>query len=87
MREFADEVAVLSRWLGRDVAVDLGAVVPGWTVFRFRDAAVFGPDVSEGADRMYLVRGAAVREFVLSEVTIDQAYAAMSETGALPAAA
>ena len=87
MREFVDEITVLSRWLGRDVAADLGGVVPVWNVFRFRDATVFVPDVSEGAGRMYLVRGRAVREFVLSEATIDDVYAQLSEAEALPAVA
>ena len=87
MREFADEVAVLSRWLGRDVAADLGGVVPVWSAFRFRDAAVFASDSSEGAGRMYLVRGEIVREFALSQGTIDQAYARLSEHDALPAVA
>ena len=87
MGEFVDEITVLSRWLGRDVAADLGGVVPVWNVFRFRDATVFVPDVSDGAGRMYLVRGQAVREFVLSEATIDDAYAQLSEGEALPAVA
>lgn len=87
MGEFVDEITVLSRWLGRDVAADLGGVVPVWNVFRFRDAAVFAPDVSECARRMYLVRGQAVREFVLSEATIDAAYAQLNEGEALPAVA
>jgi hypothetical protein len=87
MREFVDEVTVLSRWLGRDVAADLGGVVPVWNAFRFRDAAVFEPEVSEGAGRMYLVRGESVREFVLSQVTIDEAYAQLTQGDALPAVA
>jgi hypothetical protein len=87
MGEFLDEITVLSRWLGRDVAADLGGPVPVWNVFRFRDATVFVPDVSEGAGRMYLVRGRAVREFVPSEATIDHAYAQLSEGEALPAVA
>jgi len=87
MGEFADEITVLSRWLGRDVAADLGGVVPVWNVFRFRDATVFVPDVSEGARRMWLVRGQAVREFVLSEATIDDAYARLGAGEALPAVA
>lgn len=87
MGEFADEITVLSRWLGRDVAADLGGAVPVWNVFRFREAAVFVPDVSEGAGCMYLVRGQAVREFVLSEATIDHAYARLGEGAALPAVA
>ena len=87
MGEFADEITVLSRWLGRDVAADLGGVVPVWNVFRFRDATVFVPDASEDAGRMWLVRGQAVREFVLCEATIDDAYAGLSEAEALPAVA
>ena len=57
MREFVKEVGVLSRWLGRDVAAELGGVVPLWNAFRFRDAAVFAGDLSECAGRIYLVRG------------------------------
>lgn len=87
MGEFVDEITVLSRWLGRDVAADLGGVVPVWNVFRFRDAAVFVPDIAEGAGPMYLVRGQAVGEFVPSEATIDAAYAQLSEGEALPAVA
>lgn len=87
MGEFADEITVLSRWLGRDVAADLAGAVPVWNVFRFREAAVFVPDVSEGAGRMWLVRGQAVREFVLSEATIDSAYAQLTGGEALPAVA
>jgi hypothetical protein len=87
VREFVDEVAVLSRWLGRDVAADLGGVVPVWNVFRFRDAAVFGADASECAGRVYLVRGESVREFVLSQMTIDEAYTRLGEDDALPAVA
>jgi hypothetical protein len=48
---------------------------------------VFVPDVSEGAGCMYLVRGQAVHEFVLSEATIDHAYAQLGEGAALPAVA
>ncbi|MGY1711794.1 hypothetical protein ACI8AC_20035 [Geodermatophilus sp. SYSU D00758] len=87
MGEFVDEVTLLSRWLGRDVAADLSGVVPGWTAFRFRDAAVFEPDVSECSDRRYLVRGGTVREFVASRVTIDEAYAELCGGGALTAVA
>ena len=87
MREFVVEVAVLSRWLGRDVTPDLGGTVPVWNVFRFRDATVFVPDASEGAGRMYVVRGENVREFTLSQETIDQAYARLDEREALPAVA
>ncbi len=87
MREFNDEVAVVSRWLGRDVAVDLYDVVPGWNVFRFRDAVVFEPDVSECADRMYLVCGESVHEFSPSRMTIDEAYIRLVSGRALPAVA
>jgi len=87
MGEFLDEITVLSRWLGRDVAADLSGAVPVWNVFRFRDATVFVPDVSEGAGCMYLVRGRAVREFVPSEATIDDAYAQLGAGEALPAVA
>ncbi|SET18676.1 hypothetical protein [Geodermatophilus poikilotrophus] len=87
MREFIDEVAVLSRWLGRDVATDLDAVVPDWNVFRFHDAVVFEPDVSECVDCMYLVCGESVREFSPSRVTIDEAYAELVDGRALPAVA
>lgn len=87
MREFVDEITVLSRWLGRDVAADLGGIVPVWNAFRFRDAAVFAVDVAEYAGRMYLVRGESVREFVLSEATIDEIYARLNEGDALPAVA
>lgn len=92
MREFDDEVTVLSRWLGRDVSVDLSGAVPVWSAFRFRDAAVFASEAAEWSDRMYLVRQGAVREFVVSQVTIDEAYAQLRAgaepvEGTLPAAA
>jgi hypothetical protein len=87
MREFVDEAAVLSRWLGRDITADFGGVVPVWSAFRFRDAAVFQPDASECPGRMYLVRGESVHEFVLSQVTIDEAYLQLSGGGVLPAVA
>ena len=87
VREFVDEVAVLSRWLGRDVAADLGGVVPLWSAFRFRDAAVFDADLSECAGRRYLVRGEFVREFLLSQTTIDQAYSDLRPGDTLPAVA
>ena len=87
MREFIEEVAVLSRWLGRDIAADPGGVVPAWHAFRFRDAAVFEADAADGARRMYLVRGESVREFVRSEMTIDQAYVQLNEGDPLPAVA
>ena len=60
---------------------------PAWTVFRFRDAVVFESEVADGAQRMYLVRGDAVREFVVSQVSIDEAYAELSDGAPLPAAA
>jgi hypothetical protein len=87
VREFVNEVAVLSRWLGRDVAADLGGVVPVWNAFRFRDATVFEAELSECAGRIYLVRGESVREFVLSQVTIDEAYLKLGQSDALPAVA
>ena len=87
MGDFADEMSVLSRWLGRDVAGDQDAVVPVWTAFRFRDAAVFELDRPDGSQRMYLVRGNAVREFPVSQVTIDAVYAELRAGGPLPAAA
>ena len=87
VREFVNEVAVLSRWLGRDVAADLGGVVPVWHAYRFRDATAFEPDQSECARRMYLVRGDSVEEFVLSQTTIDEAYRRLVDGDALPAVA
>ena len=87
MREFVDEVAVLSRWLGRDVAADLGGVVPIWNAFRFRDATVFVCETSDCAGRGYLVRGESVHEFVLSQMTIDEAYVRLGESDVLPAVA
>lgn len=87
MRGFDDEVAVFSRWLGRDVAPELTGVVPVWGAFRFRDAAVFETDLPECAGRMYLVRGESVSEFVLSRMTIDEAYERLNPSGSLPAAA
>jgi hypothetical protein len=87
VREFANEVAVLSRWLGRDVAADLGGVVPVWHAFRFRDATVFEADQSECARRMFLVRGESVGECALSQMTIDEAYRRLDESDALPAVA
>jgi hypothetical protein len=85
--EFNDEVTVLSRWLGRDVVADLEGVVPIWNAFRFRDATVFASEVSDGAARMYLVRGELVHDFVPSQVTIDEAYAQLTVEDALAAAA
>ncbi|HEV7187281.1 MAG TPA: hypothetical protein VGN28_05250 [Blastococcus sp.] len=82
MRDFSDEVAVLSRRLGRDVAAEHSGGVPVWSVFRFRDAAVFAADVAGPPDRMYLVRGSSVREFVVSQGTIDGAYAGLQEVSA-----
>lgn len=87
MREFVNEVGVLSRWLGRDVAAELGGVVPVWNAFRFRDATVFTGELAECAGRIYLVRGESVREVVLSETTIDQAYLRLGEGEVLPAVA
>lgn len=87
MGEFVDEVTVLSRWLGRDVAADVRGGLPFWSAFRFRDATVFAPDTSESADRMYLVRGGRVREFTVSLGTIDEAYARLEEGTVYPAAA
>ena len=87
MREFGNEVAVLSRWLGRDVAADLIGVVPIWNAFRFRDATVFQAELSECAGRIYLVRGETVREVVNSQMTIDEAYRTLDESDALPAVA
>jgi CYTH domain-containing protein len=88
VREFIDEVAVLSQWLGRDVAADLTGVVPVWNAFRFRDATVFEAELPVCAGRKYLVRGTAVRELIPSQVTIDQAYLELGgESEALPAVA
>lgn len=87
MRDFVNEVTVLSRWLGRDVAADLGGVVPVWHAYRFRDATVFEADLPECARRLYLVRGESVAEFVLSQMTIDQAYRQLVDADALPAVA
>jgi hypothetical protein len=87
VHEFPDEVAVLSQWLGRDIAADPGGVLPAWNAFRFRDAMVFVADAAERAARMYLVRGTTVREFAISETTIDEAYVRLSEPGLLPAVA
>ena len=87
MDEFPDEVAVLSQWLGRDIAADPGGVVPVWNAFRFRDAKVFAADGADRAGRMYLVRGASVHEFAISEVSIDDAYVRLSEGSPLPAPA
>ena len=87
MREFVDQVAALSEWLGRDVAADRGGVIPSWHAFRFRDAAVFEADVPEHARRVFLVRGQTVAEFAPSELTIDQAYRKLVEGDALPAVA
>ena len=87
MHEFVDEVAVLNRWLGRDVPSDPPDVVPIWSGFRFRDAAVFQLEVPQCWGRMYLVRGDRVCEFVPSEVSIDRAYLQLDEDGARPAVA
>lgn len=87
MTEFADEVAVLSRWLGQDVAPGLAGVTPSWNAFRFRDATVFAVESPELGRRMYLVRGQDVRELVVSQSTIDEAYALLDGGVALPAVA
>ena len=87
MRDFVDEVAVLSRWLGRDVAADFCGVIPSWHAFRFRDAAVFEAEVSGCARRVFLVRGQSVGEFVPSQTTIDEAYRQLAECDTLPAVA
>ena len=87
MREFVDEIAVLSRWLGRDLSAELDGVVSAWHAFRFRDAAVFATNLSGGAGLMYLVRGESVREFVVSHVTIDRAYVQLDEGDGLLAVA
>jgi hypothetical protein len=86
VHEFVDEIAALNRWLGRDILADVRGVVPTWTGFRFRDAAVFQLDAPENWGRMYLVRGGSVREFALSQVSIDQAYLQLDQGDALPAA-
>jgi hypothetical protein len=87
VHEFVDEVRVLSRWVGRDVSGALSGTVPGWNVFRFRDAVVFAPDDAESSGRTYLVRGEIVGEFVVSQQSIDQAYADLDGHGDLPAVA
>jgi hypothetical protein len=87
MREFVNEAAALSRWLGRDVTADAGGVLPVWHAYRFRDATVFEADQSECARRIYLVRGESVAEFVLSQTTIDEAYRTLVDGDALAAAA
>lgn len=87
MHGFVDEVAVLSRWLGRDIAADPTGAVPVWTAFRFRDAVVFQHDDPACGDRMYLVRDASVGEFVPSRMSIDDAYVQLGHSGPLPTAA
>jgi hypothetical protein len=87
MHEFVDEMTVLSRWLGRDVAHHVESAVPVWTAFRFRDAVVFEADVAGSANRMYLVRGHNVREFLVSQVPIDEVYADLNPDELLRAAA
>ena len=87
MHDFVDEMTVLSRRLGRDVAGDQAGAFPTWTAFRFRDAAVFEFELPDGAQRMYLVRGDAVREFLVSQVTIDEVYADLDPDAPLPSAA
>ena len=87
MYEFVDEARVLSRRIGRDVSRASTGAVPLWNVFRFRDAVAFVPDDAESSGRMYLVRGESVREFVVSERSIDQAYAELDAIGSLSAVA
>lgn len=87
MQEFAEDIAVLSRWLGRDVMDVRRGVVPGASAFRFRDAVVFELDVPECWGCMYLVRGDRVLAFKLDEVPIDQAYRELDEDAALTAVA
>jgi hypothetical protein len=87
VQDFVDEIAVMSRWLGRDIGGGVAGVVPVWNAFRFRDAAVFTEDAPEAAGRMYLVRGESVSEFVRSRTSIDEAYARLSTEDALPAMA
>ena len=87
MHDFVDEIAVLDRWLGRDILSAPRGVVPVWSAFRFRDAVVFQLDLPECRGCMYLVRGAQVRQFEPSEVSIDQAYLRLGQDGALPAVA
>jgi hypothetical protein len=85
--DFVDQMTVLSRWLDRDVTIDLAGVVPVWAAFRFRDATVFESDTPDGTQVRYLVRGDAVREFVMSQVTIDEVYAGLTSEDPLPTAA
>ena len=87
MHEFVEEIAVLNRWLGHDIPADPRAAVPSVSAFRFRDTAVFQVDAPDCWGRMFLVRGDRVRDFVPSEVSIDQAYGELDRAGELPAVA
>ena len=87
MHDFVDELVVLGRWLGRDLTAEQTGVVPAWTAFRFRGTAVLALDGDENAGRMYLVRGTAVRAFLVDEESIDEAYAALCSLDPLPAVA
>lgn len=87
MHEFAEEIAVLSRWLGRDVMDVRWGVVPGASAFRFRDAVVFELEVPECWGCMYLVRAERVLAFRLDEVPIDRAYRELAQDAPLPAVA
>ena len=87
MHDFVDELAVLGRFLGRDLTRGQTGVVPAWTAFRFRETTVLALDGDEHAGRMYLVRGDAVRAFFVDEESIDEAYAALCSLDPLPAVA
>ena len=87
MHEFVDELAVLGRWLGRDLTGEQTGVLPAWTAFRFRDAAVLVLEEYDDVRRMYFVRGDAVRAFLVDEESIDEAYAALCTLDPLPAVA
>ena len=87
MHELVDEVAVLNRWLGRVSTTDAPGELPDWSGFRFRDAVVIQLDAPDCWGRMYLVRGDAVREFVLSQDSIDQAYLRLVQDDELPVVA
>jgi hypothetical protein len=45
---------------------------------------VFELDLPDGTQRMYLVRGDAVRKLVVSHAAIDQVYAALGTAVPLP---
>jgi hypothetical protein len=87
VHDFVDELTVLGRWLGRDLTQGQTGVLPAWTAFRFRGTAVLALDVDENAGRMYLVRGTAVRAFLVDEESIDEAYAALRSLDPFPAVA